>query len=123
MSILIIEDDEEMSSLLQDFLKTDGFDTASVSSGPEAFGELEKKSFELVITDIRMPGLTGLDIIPGIKKLQPELPIIVITAFGSETVRSRALERGASGYLEKPIHFNELRILIEKEISRKKLEA
>ena len=71
-----------------------------------------KEPFDLIITDIRMPGLTGLDILPGLKKLQPEASIIVITAFGSEEVCHRALERGATAYLEKPIHFNKLRTLI-----------
>lgn len=122
MGILIIEDDEEMSSLLKDFLEADGFETDSVSNGADAFRELAKKFFDLVITDIRMPGLTGLDIIPGIKKLQPEVSIIVVTAFGSEEVRRRALERGASGYLEKPIHFNKLKMTIEKVVSQKKHE-
>lgn len=110
--ILVIEDDEEMRSLLKDFFLEEGFETDSVSNGSEAFRKLVKESFVLVITDIRMPGLTGLDILPGIRKLQPEVPIIVITAFGSEEFRQRALERGATAYLEKPIQFNKLRSLV-----------
>ncbi len=110
--ILVIEDDEEMRALLKDFFLEEGFETDSVSNGSEAFRKLVKESFVLVITDIRMPGLTGLDILPGIRKLQPEVPIIVITAFGSEEIRQRVLERGATAYLEKPIHFNTLRSLV-----------
>ena len=110
--ILVIEDDEEMRALLKDFFLEEGLETDSVSNGSEAFRKLVKESFVLVITDIRMPGLTGLDILPGIRKLQPEVPIIVITAFGSDEVRQRALERGATAYLEKPIQFNKLRSLV-----------
>ena len=117
--ILVIEDDEEMRALLKDFFLEEGFETDSVSNGSEAFRKLVKESFVLVITDIRMPGLTGLDILPGIRKLQPEVPIIAITAFGSEDIRQRALERGATAYLEKPVHFYKLKEIIHEAISVK----
>jgi len=115
--ILVVEDDEEMRSLLKDFIEAEGFEMDSVSNGSEAFRILVRELFDLVITDIRMPGLTGLDILPGIKKLQPEAPIIVITAFGSEEVHRRAIERGATAYLEKPLHFHELKTMIHEIIS------
>ena len=117
--ILIVEDDEEMSALLRDMIEEEGYKTASVNNGAEAFRKLAKESFDLIITDVRMPGLTGLDILPGIKKLQPDAPIIVITAFGSEEVQRKAFERGASAYLEKPIHFHKLRTLIHDMFSTK----
>ncbi len=110
--ILVVEDDEEMRSLLKEFLNEEGYETDSVDNGSEAYRRLVRELFDLIITDIRMPGLTGLDILPGIRKLQPEVPIIVITAFGSEEIRQRALERGATAYLEKPVHFNTLRSLV-----------
>ena len=116
---LIIEDDEEMRSLLKDFFVAEGFETDSVSNGYEALGMLIKKPFDLIMTDIRMPGLTGLDILPRIKKIQPEVAIIVITAFGTEEIRRKAFERGANAYLEKPIHFQELRGLIHDVIFAK----
>jgi two-component system response regulator PilR (NtrC family) len=115
--ILIVEDDEEMRSLLRDFVGEEGFEADTVMNGYEAFRKLVKEPFDLIITDIRMPGLTGLDIVPRIKKLQPEIPIIVITAFGSQEVHQRALERGATAYLEKPIRFYKLRELIHQMVS------
>jgi len=111
---LIIEDDEGMRSLLEDFFKEEGFEVDSVSNGSEAFRILVRDAFDLIITDIRMPGLTGLDILPGIKRLHPEAPIIVITAFGSEEVHRKAMKRGATAYLEKPLHFSELRTMVQK---------
>jgi DNA-binding NtrC family response regulator len=114
--ILIIEDDEEMGFLLKDCMDEEGYETDTVNNGSEAFRKLAKEIFDVVITDVRMPGLTGLDILPGIKKLQPEISIVVITAFGSEEVHRRALERGASAYLEKPIRLNELRRLIHNMV-------
>jgi len=112
--ILVVEDDEEMRSLLIDFFEEDGFETDSAGDGSEAFRKIGGEPFDLVITDIRMPGLTGLDIVPVIKKLQPQVSIIVVTAFGSEVVRRRAFDRGATAYLEKPIHFNKLRTLVHE---------
>ena len=117
--ILVVEDDEEMRSLLKDFIEAEGFEIDSVGNGSEAFRILVRELFDLVITDIRMPGLTGLDIIPGIKKLQPETPIIAITAFGSEEVHRRAMERGATAYLEKPLRFHELKTMIHEIMSSK----
>jgi DNA-binding response OmpR family regulator len=115
--ILVIEDDREMRSLLKDFIEDEGYAVDSVEDGSEAFRKLARETFDLMITDIRMPGLSGLEILPGLKKLLPQAPIIVITAFGSEEVYRRVLERGANAYLEKPIHLEELRILIQKMIS------
>jgi len=117
--ILIIEDDEEMRSLLKEFLNEEGYETDSVDNGSEAFRSLVKELFDLIITDIRMSGLTGLDILPGIRKLQPEAPIIVITAFGSEEVHHKVFERGATAYLEKPIHLENLRDLVQRIVSSK----
>ena len=117
--ILVIEDDEEMRSLLEDFLKDEGYEADSANNGSEAFHKLAKEPFDLVITDIRMPGLTGLDILSAVKKFQVEMPVVVITAFGGEEVYRRSIARGADGYLEKPIHFHKLKSLIHELISPK----
>jgi DNA-binding NtrC family response regulator len=117
--ILIIEDDDEMRSLLKDFIEEEGYEADSVEKGTYAFRKLMTDSFDLIITDIRMPGYSGLEILPELKRLQPGIPIIVITAFGSEEVYRKALLRGAYAYLEKPIHFYKLKELIQKTISLK----
>jgi DNA-binding response OmpR family regulator len=119
---MIIEDDKEMRSLLKDFLEEEGFETDSASNGVDALQVLSKDHFDLVITDIRMPGLTGLDILPRMRRLKPEIPIIVMTAYGSDDVRRRSLERGATIYLEKPIHLSKLRTVIREMALRKSLE-
>jgi DNA-binding NtrC family response regulator len=117
--ILIIEDDEEMRSLLKEFLNEEGYETDSVDNGSEAYRRLVMELFDLIITDIRMPGLTGLDILPGVKKLQPEASVIAITAFGSEEVHHKVFERGATAYLEKPLHLENLRELVQRIVSSK----
>ena len=121
--LLIIEDDEGMRELLEDSLVEEGVEANSVANGSEAFRKLAKESFDLVITDIRMSGLTGLDILPGMKKLQPEAFIIVMTAFGSEEVRRKSFNRGAAAYLEKPIVIHRLKLLIQEMVSAKNKRA
>ena len=121
--ILIIEDDEEMRALLKDSLVEDGIEFDSAENGSEAIQKLAEEPFDLVITDIRMPGLTGLDILPGIKKLQPQTRVIVVTAFGSEEVRRKCFDRGAAAYLEKPIDMNRLKTLIQEMVSTKEKGA
>jgi DNA-binding response OmpR family regulator len=116
---MIIEDDEAMRSLLEDFFEEEGFETDSASNGADALRILSKDHLDLIITDIRMPGLTGLDILPRLRRLKPETSIIVMTAYGSEDVRRRSLDRGATTYLEKPIHLSQLRTLIHEMVSTK----
>lgn len=118
--ILIIEDDEEMGFSLKDFFMKEGFEVEHVEKGTYAFRKLMTEPFALIITDIRLPGFSGLDILPGLKKLRPETPIIVVTAFGGEEVQRRAYEMGATVYLEKPIDLHELRELIHKMIPLRK---
>ncbi len=120
--IMIIEDDEEMRSLLKEFFEEEGFETDSVSNGVDALKILSEDHVDLVITDIRMPGLSGLDILPAIRRLKPETPIIVMTAYGSEDLRRRTLERGATIYLEKPIRLNQLKTLVREVSLRKSLK-
>jgi DNA-binding NtrC family response regulator len=120
--ILVIEDDHEMRSLLKDFIEEeDGFEVDWVIDGSEAIPKLSKKPFDLIITDLRMPGLNGMDIIPGLKNIQPGIPIIVITAFGSEEINRRVFARGASAYLEKPIPLDRLRGLIHDFLERRRV--
>lgn len=106
-----------MRSLLQEFIQGEGYEADTVKNGSEALPRLVDEKFDMIITDIRMPGFSGLDILPGLRNIHPGIPIIVITAFGSEEVSRRAFARGATAYLEKPIHLDELRKLMQKMVS------
>ena len=117
--ILIIDDDEEMRSVIKDFIEEEGYEADCVEKGTYAFGKLLNEPFDLIITDIRMPGFSGLDILPNLRKLSPDVTIVVITAFGSEEVFCKALERGANAYLEKPIQLGKLSALIQEMFSLK----
>ncbi len=115
--ILVVEDDEGMRSLLRDFFEEEGFEVETAEDGAKVVPRLIKRSFDLVITDIRMPGLSGLDIVPTLKQIQPGVAVLVITAFGGKDVRNRTLARGADAYMEKPLQLEKLRTLVTQLIS------
>ena len=100
-------------------MEEEGLETETAGNGADAFRSAAKAGFDLIITDVRMPGLTGLDILPGLRKLMPQASIIVITAFGSPEVFDRARLMGADAYLEKPIHLDQLRVLIQQRVRGK----
>ncbi len=110
--ILVIDDDEEMRSLLQDYMAEEGYVPSSAKNSSEAFQKIAREDFDVIITDIRMPGLTGLDILPKLKKMQPEAFILVLSAFGNSTVKQKALRRGAQAFLGKPVQLHHLRNLL-----------
>jgi len=121
--LLIIEDNKEMRSLLKDFFEEEGFEVDSVDDGAGAFPKLAQTSFDLIITDIWMAGLSGLDILPALKRINPNIPVIVITAFGSEEMRRRVMARGADAYLEKPLQLEKLKNLTQQMILSRKIES
>ncbi len=111
--ILVIGSDRETRSVIMDFIKNEGYEADSVEKGTYAFQKLMAGSFDLIITDIRLPGFSGLDILPGLKKIQPETPVVVLIE--SEEA-SRVHGRGANAYLKKPIQLEKLGEIIQEMV-------
>ncbi len=106
--ILVVDDDAEMRALLVELLRHEGCDTVQAANGAEALIRLRTESFAAIILDKNMPGLSGLDLLPGLRKICPETPVILITAFGDVETYVDAMEKGASAYLFKPFGMEEL---------------
>jgi len=113
--ILVAEDDPEMRRLLAWNLRKEGFDILECSDGWELLDHLgnpvlsgEPDDFDLIVSDIRMPGVTGLEILEGIHEAEWFVPMILITAFGSDQVHQHADEMGAAGIFDKPFDVEEL---------------
>jgi CheY-like chemotaxis protein len=100
--ILVVDDQEEMRELLLEILLGEGFEASAVSSGDLALRELERSSYDLVLTDLNMPGMDGLALLREIRQRAPDFPVIVITGYGSRTTERRVLAEGARGYISKP---------------------
>ncbi|HSC70091.1 MAG TPA: response regulator [Candidatus Methylomirabilis sp.] len=106
--ILVVEDDAEMRALLADVLRENGNEVVEASNGAEALIRLRAEPFAAIVLDKNMPGLSGLDLLPGMRTLCPDTPVIMITAFGDIATYVDAVEKGASAYLFKPFRMEEL---------------
>jgi DNA-binding NtrC family response regulator len=106
--ILIVDDDPGQRSLLESFLAGQGFDTVTASSGEEALEKLRTGSFSMMISDVRMPGLTGLETLRRARQEHPVLPVLLVTAYADIRDAVGAMRDGALNYLAKPIDLDEL---------------
>jgi DNA-binding NtrC family response regulator len=116
--VLIVDDDDEMRVVLRRMLESDGYDVTEQSRATHVLEALRRTPFNLVILDKEMPGLTGLDLLPVLRREFPRLPVVFVTAFGGRQVASSALRLGATSYLEKPFRLAQLHDAIDGVFSR-----
>jgi two-component system NtrC family response regulator len=119
--ILVVDDDASQRRLIEFWLKEDGYDVATAADGNAGLREFTDKSPALVITDIRMPGLSGLDLLGRIKALNPDTPVIIITAFGTVGDAVGAMKLGAADYVLKPLNADELKVNVQRALERQQL--
>jgi len=119
--ILVVDDERNILLLLNKFLKQEGFHVETARSFDEAISRLADP-FDLVITDMRLPGRSGLDLLRWVKERRPELPVIVITAYGSIENAVEAMKIGAANYLTKPIEHDEMLAIIKHALIRGRVE-
>ncbi len=112
--ILIVDDESEMRSALSHALTRSGFSVESAASGKEALLKLKKASVSLVITDLKMPEMSGMEVLGAAKNIVPGIPVIVITAYGSIHNAVEAMQAGAADYLLKPFSFETLETTVKK---------
>ena len=106
--ILVVDDESEMRSALSHALTRDGFAVESAASGTKALSRIKKDPVSLVITDLKMPEMTGMELLGAVKKIAPEIPVIVITAYGSIHNAVEVMQAGAADYLMKPFSLETL---------------
>lgn len=114
MKVLIVDDETEQAGLLADFLKTEGHDVLTASNGLEAIKLFKKRPIELVLLDHKMPGMTGDEVLEELKRINPLVKAIMITAYGSVQTAVKVMKLGAVDFLEKPIDLDELLEKIQK---------
>ena len=122
--ILIVDDEESMGRFLSIMLKKDGYDVASVTSGADALERAREESFDVVVTDIKMPGMDGIQVLEGIKKIDPSIPVVMMTAYASQRSAIEAVNKGAFYYLEKDAKNDEIQMVVRNacEVRRVKTE-
>ena len=117
--ILVVDDESRMASLIQRELEDRGHGAATAGDGPAALEEIERGNFDLVVTDLRMPGMDGLELLSAIKAKEPQIEVILMTAYASAQTAVRAMKDGAFDYLIKPFEMDELAIMVERISERR----
>jgi two-component system NtrC family response regulator len=119
--ILLIDDEPAQITSIKSFLKRRDYTVSSANSGPAGISIVNDGNIDLVFTDYRMPEMDGLDVVKSIKEVNPELPVVVITAFSDIKDAVQVMKEGAFDYLSKPIQLDELEILVKKAQERSSL--
>jgi len=120
-SILLIDDDDSLRRVMEFSLVEAGHKVQTASSGEEGLRLFEKGSFDAVITDITMPGMSGIEVLKEVQKRDAELPVIVITAYGTIESAVEAMKLGAFDYITKPVSRDELRLTLDKAMKLRRL--
>src|SRR5210317_1243644 len=111
-TILIVDDEKSMRDFLKILLTKEGYEVIVAGDGNEALTALGKKRVDLVISDIRMPGMGGLELLAKVKDEADDIPVIMITAFASPNDAVQAMKSGAYDYISKPFNVDEIKSVI-----------
>ncbi|NQT63727.1 MAG: sigma-54-dependent Fis family transcriptional regulator [Candidatus Marinimicrobia bacterium] len=122
-SVLLIDDDMSLSRVLGYQLEQSGFDVVVVNSGKDGLEQFKEKSFDIVVTDIQMPDMSGIEVLGEIRKIDVNIVIILITAYGSVDNAIEACRLGADDYLTKPFGQEQLLFVIEKAMRLRELQS
>ncbi len=121
LRILIVDDEEVLRDVLEAVLRREGFDVVLAASGEEALSVLDTEEVDCVILDVMLPGISGIDTLRAIRIANPELPVVVITAFSSIDGAIEAMKRGAFHYIPKPFKNEEVVLTVNKALEQRRL--
>jgi DNA-binding NtrC family response regulator len=116
--ILVVDDEERVRILFKRILLKEGYEVDCAASGSEAIDKLAKDSFDLVVTDLKMDGIDGLDLIKKGKTMNQALPFILISGYGTAQTAVSAAKEGADVYLMKPIDITDLKLAVKKALRK-----
>jgi DNA-binding NtrC family response regulator len=108
LRILIVDDDQRMAGTLKDILNAKGYEADAVHSGPEAIEKIALTNYDFVLTDIKMPEMNGVELYKVIKQKQPDIAVVLMTAYSTDKLIKEGLEQGAIASLTKPLDINAL---------------
>ena len=119
-TMLIVDDDPGTSGLLREIFHHEGYDVAVTDRGEEAIRLARARPFDVVLTDVRLPDLDGIEVLRRIRPIQPDAAVVLITAFGTVEAAIHALKEGAFDYVQKPFAVEEVRRTVERAMERRR---
>ena len=120
--ILVVDDEKSMREVLDIFLKGEGYDVVVADGGKSAIEAANKDIFDLVLTDLKMPGINGVEVLKNIKSIAPNTIVVLITAFGSTESAIEAMKLGAYDYIQKPFKTDDIRLVVKNALEKQKLQ-
>jgi len=120
--VLVVDDEAAIRQALARYLRERGYDVHECGSGPAALALLQHERFVVMLCDVRMPEMSGLDVVPRALELDRDLAVLMLTAVNEAGAATEALSRGALDYLVKPIAFTDLQLAVERAVHRRQLE-
>jgi len=120
--VLVVDDEENIRFLLEAVLRQEGMEVTLASSAQEALDALKQDQFDLVLSDIRMPQMTGLELLERVQKAHPEVVVVIMSAYGTVDTALEAIKRGAYDYIAKPFKPAEVVLLLRKAEERERLK-
>lgn len=119
--ILIVDDDPDIRKMCREALSNEEYEVVTSGSGEEAYDLAKKECFSVVLSDIRMPGMSGMELLAELKKLNPDSSVIMFSGFGDVDTAVEAMKQGAFDYLSKPLILDELKITIQMAIQQNQI--
>ncbi len=119
--IVVIDDEVNAAAALERLLREDGYEVARANEARGGLLLLEKIDPDVVLTDLRMPGMDGIELLAKIKEVRPETMVIIMTAYGTVKTAVKAMKLGAEDYLSKPIDVEELEVILQRTLDKKRL--
>lgn len=121
-SILIVDDEKNIRLTLSQALETLEVETDTAADGEEALAKLKEKEFSLILLDLKMPGIDGMEVLRQVSKIRPDIRIIILTAYGTVELAVEAMKLGAADFIQKPFTPEEIRELVSRVMNREKLD-
>ncbi|MCK5832722.1 sigma-54-dependent Fis family transcriptional regulator [bacterium] len=121
-NIMLVDDESSGRKLLGKFLSKNGYDVADFANAEKALEQFKKRGFDIALLDVKLPGMSGIELTSKLVEIDPNLPVVLITAFGGVDTAVQGMKAGAQDYLVKPIDLEELKVVIIKQLEKRRLE-